>query len=392
MSGYALKRVKRSSGGRRVAPAYRRVGYLRSAAGMRRATPARAVTSRLRVPAGRAIYGKGAYSLSASKDSLQTSAQVPYMHGTATGFRIKHREYISDVLGTIGFNSSQLRINPQAAATFPWLSTCASAFEQYRFHGLCFEFVPTCGDALSASNNALGTVILAANYNAADVPALTKQALMEQMWSRSGKPSVPHLMPVECAKGQVPSTPLYTADVLPAGYDPRLYDMGFLQVATQGMQVAGVNIGELWVTYDIELYKPQTTPLNNASLHIRCNAAAAVTLADLFITNGVVAYNNGITYGIAGNVISLPAGKWQIVISTTSWTFTGADPAVTGGTGLLCMRSNTRYNNLVGYGAQQDAMVFLNITDTIGTVTIPNTASGGTYADLFIRALPANFS
>lgn len=323
---------------RRAAPVYRRVAYARPAASMRRASAARAVSSRLRaVRRPRIIKGHGAYSMDHSSD-MQSVQQVPYMHGTDQCFHIKHREYIGDIQSSTGFqiwgpgsstgypNDAGYRLNPQAAGTFPWLSGVAGSFEQYEFSGMAFEYVPTCGDALSSSDNALGTVIMSVNYNSADVIANNKQQMMEQMWSVSGKPSEHKLVPVECKASNNPINKLYTSGSLSTGYDPRLYDLGFLQVATQGMQQNNVTIGELWVTYDVKLYKPQTASngisVGGISAHYYSNAPITPTnWQTAFTPNSstiIKDYDNiGVTF--SGNSLTIAtAGTYLITMSVNS--------------------------------------------------------------------------
>jgi len=341
---------------------------------------------------------KSAGGLGASKDDMQTSAQVPYMHGTATAFRIKHREYIGDVIGKQDFENSTFIVNPENATTFPWLSSIAGSFEQYRFKGLCFEYVPTCGDALSASDNALGTVILAMNYNAADTAAATKSELMQQMWARSGKPSVPHLMPVECASVHTPSTPLYTSPSDPAGYDPRLYNMGFLQVGVQGMQVDDINVGELWVTYDVELYKPQNIPAAQGGVAHFTGTTGASSLVTMFPTET----ENEISISLASNnLIFGLSGDYTVIVANSSangagWGF--ADQGAAGGIStasiINCLDQNTTGVRNPSAATTKAFVYFVSATAGQYLQLTPNagTGGGGQAGDLdliIIKAAPA---
>jgi hypothetical protein len=389
MSGRAMIRIPLRSGRSK----YARAGYARPAASMRRLTAARAVTSRLRaVRRPLIIKGSGAYSMS----SMKSAQQVPYMHSTSNSFCIKHREFVGDVFGTQGFVNAKYRVNPRDPTTFPWLSTVGDAFEQYRFKGLAFEFVPTCGDALSSTNNALGTVIMAMNYNSADSPAGSKAQLLEQMWAVSGKPSEHKLMPVECARDQNPLSTLYTANSLPAGYDPRLYDLGFLQVATQGMQAAGVNVGELWVTYDVELIKPQNQGSGQGQVHISTDGinTTATNLQQLFAAGpSIVRSQSNCDVVFATNDIVLKAGKYQInIISTGQWNWANA-PVFTGAVGIPAMRNQTQSSDYVNYVGSDGAItVFLNVVSDGGGVTLAPTAVGASYVDIYINRLPSTFA
>jgi len=75
----------------------------------------------------------------------------------------------------------------------------------------------------------------------------------------SVKPSCSLMHPIECAKAQSVLGDLYVRATpgVPAGSDRRLYDFGNFQIASNGCQGTSVNLGELWVTYEIELFKPK---------------------------------------------------------------------------------------------------------------------------------------
>jgi hypothetical protein len=45
--------------------------------------------------------------------------------------------------------------------------------------------------------------------------------------------------------------------------DVKFFDLGEISIFTQGMQTAGSNIGELWISYDIEFYKPKINAAGN---------------------------------------------------------------------------------------------------------------------------------
>jgi len=205
--------------------------------------------------------GDGDYMV--ASNSIVGADTVPVFSSTHGSTRIRNREYIMDITtsSTPGqFSVTTMPINPSLAETFPWLSIIAQNFEQYRIHGMLFEFKTMSGDALTSTNTALGTVIMATQYNVYNPPFINKQFMENYEFSSSCKPSCSMLHPIECAQYETPTFCHFTRNddvlALPAG-DLRLYDMGNFSIATQGMQGTSVNVGELWVTYDIELIKPQ---------------------------------------------------------------------------------------------------------------------------------------
>jgi hypothetical protein len=173
---------------------------------------------------------------------------------------ISHREYIGDVVtGGVGaFASSSFMLNPGNGAIFPWLSYIASAFQQYKFRGIVFEFKSMSADALNSTNTALGNVIMASNYNVLQRNFANKSEMENTEFSSSCKPSSSMYHPIECDPNDTVLNELYIAPngEIPDGGTPQFYDFCNFQIATNGFQAANVNIGELWVTYEIALLKP----------------------------------------------------------------------------------------------------------------------------------------
>jgi len=230
--------------------------------------------------------------------TVTNSKEIPQFSSTKMTNVVSHREYIGDlytggtapppfeavpsnysspftignvqiagsgeVLGTKGF-----KINVGVKDTFPWLYNLARNYEQYRVHGMVFEFKSLSADALSSTNTALGSVIMATEYNAANPVFISKQQMENYEFAQSCKPSVSMMHAIECAPNLTSVSELYVrvGDV-PVYQDPRLYDLGTFQIATCGMQAPQINIGELWCTYLIELIKPKLPNLLGCALPI----------------------------------------------------------------------------------------------------------------------------
>lgn len=192
-----------------------------------------------------------------SNSIMDGATGVPVMHTGSKEIRIRHREFLGDITGSTGFSSRLYPIQPGSSTTFPWLSNIAAMFQSYKFKGLCFEFVSMSADALNSVNTALGTVIMATQYNVS-LPVFLNKAEMEQYeFTCTTRPSRSQVHCVECDPVLQVMEHLYTrTGALPAGQDLQFYDWGNFQLATVGMQAAA-NIGELWVTYDVEFYKPR---------------------------------------------------------------------------------------------------------------------------------------
>lgn len=208
---------------------------------------------------GAEMTGFGAYKV--AHNSLV--AQVPTIANPRKegATQVRHREYIGQVMSSQDFKVQYaLPINAAQPQTFPWLSQIAQNYTQYEVNGALFEFVSTSGDA-TGSNTALGTVVMATNYDSV-LPAFNnKQQMLNQEFSTDAKPSINCIHPIECASNQTTIPLLYTrTGAVPANTDQRLYDLGVFYLATQGNQLDGegnpISLGELWITYDVLLYKP----------------------------------------------------------------------------------------------------------------------------------------
>lgn len=221
------------------------------------------------------IFGSGDYVTSAQQvksNTLVNSSQVPqFTHGKHT-MRIQHREFLGDIYSSAtagAFNLQDFPINPGQLASFPWLANVVGVnYQQYRINGMVFEFRSMSADALNSTNTALGSVVMATDYDSTDQRFTSKAQMENTEFGVSCKPSSCMIHAIECARNQTAINELYMRpSAVPSGADIRLYDLGRFSIATVGLQAASVNLGELWVSYDIEFLKPiQQAPLANAPM------------------------------------------------------------------------------------------------------------------------------
>jgi hypothetical protein len=205
------------------------------------------------------IFGQGDYTV---KNNSLMQGGPPAFASLNSGMRLAHREYITDVMSSTAFANKTYYISPTNAALFPWLSKIASNFEEYSFKGLVFYFNTTCGNAISSTNNSLGVVGMTTVYDPTDPDLATKRECEDYVGCVANVPSCSLLHPVECKKTSNVLGRYYVQTVnLTSLEDLKFYVAGKLNLFTQGMQAAGVSIGELWVSYDIELYDPKILPI-----------------------------------------------------------------------------------------------------------------------------------
>lgn len=229
----------------------------------------------------RTITGSGDYSI---KYNTLENPLLPVPTFGSSCIRIKNREYIGDVItsSTAGaFKIETFPLNPGLNATFPWLSKIASNFEQYMFLGVIFEYVSNSGDAITGTNTALGKLIMATDYNAGNAPFNTEQQMLITEFSNFGKPAVNLLHAIECSSDQRPQLLNYVRSAaVPAGQDVKTYDLGNTSFASIGQQGTNVNVGALWVSYDVFLCKPILDPGTDplSSLHLQLNTISSGNL------------------------------------------------------------------------------------------------------------------
>lgn len=237
----------------------------------------------------RSLFGTGDYSaehkqaggFDVSENSIVkplSSSAVPLLNSINLKdghIRVKHREFLGDlVTGTNIIQRYDYALNPSSDRTFPWLSTIAQNFEQWIPHGIVFELVSTCGNAVSSTNASLGTFSMATTYNFYSPPAVNKVELLNSYFATSGKTADNLMHAVECAPEEVQTRIFNTYDNVstPSAFgDQRFYFLGYTSIIASGSQASYTGC-ELWVTYDISLIKPRKS---------RLGLVPAVTVLDL---------------------------------------------------------------------------------------------------------------
>lgn len=353
------------------------------------------------------ITGMGDYSI--SYNSVVNPNQTPIFKQKGRSVFISHREYIQDVITspTAGaFQITSYDLNPALSTTFPWLATIAQNFEQYRIHGMVFHYKSNSADALNSVNTALGTVIMATQYNILLDPFKNKQEMENYEFGCSTRPSADCLHPVECDPKVTSFGPVF--DVKLGGNDKgddRLYCPGRFSLATVGQQGSSVNIGELWVTYDIEFFKPRMGDIASEIDHWRGVSTFSTTQPfGLAEDRNVSESSDFVTCNISNNTIYWDVnftGKVQITAvwkPPTAVTIPGPiqppTAVASGGVSAFPVFSGGFATSQPGPLTDVSAMVFTGFYSIVNGGTI--TFSGGTYTgitrfDLIITTLPNTF-
>lgn len=351
----------------------------------------------------KSVTGFGDYKV--SYNTILFPDQVPQFREKGRSVIVNHREYIQDITSSSvagAFNINSFIINPGDPATFPWLNNLAEQFEEYRVHGMIFEFKTTSSDALNSTNTALGTVVMATQYNSIAPVFTNKQQMENYEFGASTKPSCSLMHAIECDPKVTSFGPIFTVRQ-GAGTDTgdvRLYDLGKFSIATVGLQGTSVNVGELWCTYSIELFKPRQSSVDFAA-HWQLGGAAGTVTAAAPLSNAVLtstsANNTGIT--LSNTVVTFPSSfSGNVLVVYDALGTVGAStvaPAIAASAGATAL-------NLVNSDAQNAIQgTFLAATTYLyefAYFSLVNggklTFSGGTYptgvvvGDLFINTFP----
>jgi len=323
------------------------------------------------------IFGSGDYTLTGQAPTynvLANGKQIPKFSSTSATNIVCHREYLGDIQGTTAFNLNSYPLNPGMAQTFPWLASIAENYQEYKFHGLIFEFRPLITDFVTGG--APGVVVMATNYNADSVSYSSKQQMENSEFAVSVKPTHALMHGVECSMQETIMPQRYVRSGTPAaGQDLRLYDYGTFQFATQSNPVQ--NLGELWVSYCVEFYKPiMPTDFggNIASASISRSSASGANPLGLI----GVSITGTLPVTVNSTSVSFTLQPANLYLITISWAGTAAVVAfpTTTFTGVATVRNYWNNDTApAGYGyvsGSSSALISIsylvtNVTGTAGT-------------------------
>jgi hypothetical protein len=247
------------------------------------------------------------------------------MHNQNQSVVVRHREFLGEIKGSTAFTiQGEYVINPGMSSTFPWLSGIAANFQEYRFKGVVFHYVSTSGTAVSGTNPAIGSVMMQTTYRSNDVPPATKIDMLNEYWACESGTAEAFAHPIECSPKENPfSTQWIRTTSVPTGDNMLLYDLGKMFIATSGQPAAGNPIGDLWVTYEVELRKPVTSSnVTSTNLFYQCKWNVG---GGSWFANPVSAPqgNLNLTIDTSAPKISLPVGLRGTFLVCASFTMTG---------------------------------------------------------------------
>jgi hypothetical protein len=288
---------------------------------------------------------------------------------------VEHTEYLKDVLGvgtavfpdlaTVG--SFQLFANPGQNSSFPWLSTLAENFDEYKFDYLEVSYEPSVGTDTD------GKLLLTFDPDVLDEFPNSKQEMLEARVQLDA-------VPWQRAKLNVPKDLLSdwryvrTGDV-PVGADQHVYDTGVFNCATPGAP-SGM-IGECFVSYKVRLRTPNGGAVKGGYSYSEAASLAAPLGTDLVSTDASslqAHWKSGTKF-----CFTTP-GTFRITLAVVGTSFTGA--------ATIACDAATNVRTLVQAaftGTFSLSEYILEIADTSNiTITAPATAATITSTEIII--------
>lgn len=319
--------------------------------------------------------GTGDYRMNNFASVSQNACTVPgFGKGNNDSVVVTHREYVQDVLGTTAFTATTFALNPGQPTSFPWLAQIACNYEEYEILGMVYEFWSTSGDSVGASNTALGTIIMATEYDPTKPVFTSKQAMENYSFATSNKPSQSFFHAVECKKSRSPVKELYVRTGNNTGTDLRWTDFGNFTLATIGNPLAGANLGELWVSYKVRLSKPRLPiTLGFAGQIASGRVSRSGTVSASPLGTATTLARGPLALTVTGTTVSWfaePLGTYFVYVGINAGTSSTA-LSVSAGSGITGL---TEFNNSSSQVVSTGGSL---ISEFVEVVQSTNTASGG---------------
>lgn len=224
-------------------------------------------------------------------------------------FRFQNSELVASLAGTVSFSARKYAVNPGLSVSFPWLSSEASKWEQYRFHKIRYRYVTR------TSTSTVGSVILSPDYNVRDIAPATEVAAtdtQDAVEDCAWKEICCDLDPL----AMYPVGPRKLVRTSMVSGDLNLYDSANMFICTVE-QTGTDSIGKIWVDYDVEFFVPQNSPSDytkssNCSIYGRSSAQTfTTTVGDNILWDAATSDPLGIG-SQSGGLFTPPAGTYKV--------------------------------------------------------------------------------
>lgn len=358
---------------------------------------------------GKLLFGSGDYNGNLEMvrvNSIVNPQETPQVISTLDEINngdsviIRRTEYLTDIISSATantFDTQEFIINPGQSGTFPFLSQIAKNYEEYAIKGMLFHFKSLSGDSVASVQSGLGYIAMATQYDVLDQPFLNKATLENYSMSQSGKPSIDQIHAIECNPQSNVNSHLYVRPgPQPADSDIRMYDLAKTTVATS-CPGTNVTLGELWVTYEVQLFKPKILSSGVAGDFVQISRSNTATASMTFGAIGLqmkgslvpnttassstvqlIGLDSGskylmtLSYNCSSNLLSPNAG-----VTVTDGT---ANAVFTSPTGTLNAVTNVGQTTTVSQNVVYERLITPNAA---GVITLTNVPQAITAASTF---------
>jgi hypothetical protein len=324
--------------------------------------------------------GAGPSTPAAAAFATGQHSQPPSIERTGSGScRIRHRELLASVTGSSAFVAAlSFSLNPGLVASFPWLSIEAQGWEMYHFNSLKFEYYTRTGTSTP------GSVIMAPDYDAADVPPANEQVASSYEDTEEDAPwkDICCVLREKSLAGGVTKKFVRTA-VLPVNQDIKTYDSGTFYLATT--DGTAVPWGKLWVEYDVTFYTPQLPPLGPVFF-----AGGAVTSGGTITPSTPLgtapqqAVNSSGFFALGNNMIQFIATGQYLVVYQVTGTGVAATEVFTGNAGTVITQLTSIDVNTAATILEQGLQITVNVPNSTVTLNVTATTVTNTFVAVAI--------
>jgi len=212
-------------------------------------------------------------SVAAAYATGQSSGQAQIYRDSVNSCRIRHRELITSLSGSVNFTvANNFSVNPGLATSFPWLSIEAQGWEKYHFNSLKLCYYTRTG------SNVPGSVILAADYDAADAAPVSEQIASAYYGTEEDAPWKDICFTFDPRR--LAGERFVRIGGLSANLDVKTYDVANAFVCTT--DGTAVNWGKVWFEYDVTLFNPQLPPGGPSGSGTLVSAGGSIAAATPF--------------------------------------------------------------------------------------------------------------
>jgi len=261
--------------------------------------------------------------------------------------RITGHEQIATVNGSIGFTSTKYQVNP-GLGFYTWLSSRAVGWEKYKLIKFEVMYVPA-----EANTTTPGSVYLVADYDPTDPPPSSLQALSTYESQVNGRVYNALTLSLSTKRMFDGVQTKYVREG-PVASALSLYDAASYTFATISCSDSAP-IGQLWVSYVVDLISPQTEsalPISPSysfftkpelqDQRLTWATLETITFPDVVVNGSGIAYADG--------VFTLPKANWHITGQVNLHSYTTSPSRViptVDGQGLNAIE--TQFNGGVSY-------------------------------------------